>query len=749
MQQLHKLSAGEKNRGALPILGICGVLIALAVLTFTLYNGKEIRDRNHAILINDTREAAENLERVMMEGRNNIEILSKLVSESLTEPEVDVASYQKLIQHTTFDFMEFADKDGMNHNITGNISDASDRKYYLDAMQGNTGTEIVYNSRATHENLLMFYSPVTCQGEIIGSLVGVFQASNRLKNLLALDYFGESTTAYLCNREGRIFASNLDIDATKELYLEDMLTLDEENAAVVHAALQSAEPASFLQKHSQTSGFLMPLQGQEWILVQIYPAAINVQMIRSANAKAMVLLAAVLVILAAMQILFYENHKKQEAKLENMLSTLQQTQRKESQQLAILKSMAGIYYSMHLIDLEHNTATEYIALNDVKELLGDPAVADEAMRRVIQGTITEGHLAVALDFTDLHTLPERMRNKKAVFMDLLGMHVGWIRFSFITIEADDEGRPTKVIGTTQIIDEEKRKEEKLLKESNTDELTGCLNRRAHDDFLMNHPLLPDNFIYVAMDVNGLKTVNDSAGHEAGDELIVGAVECMRRCLGSYGSIYRTGGDEFAAMICAAPYVVPHIMQDFEEAQHSWHGKLVDALSISYGYISREEFPELQVSEMVKIADQRMYAAKSEYYKTKGIDRRGQSAAYSALCALYTKILKVNLTEDTYQIITMNMEEQREEKGFSQAISGWLRGFGNSGQVHPEDREMYLKETELPVLRQAFRKGKAAVEILYRRKIGAEYKMVMMEMIPTKEYTDDNQTIFLFVKPIEK
>ena len=51
-----------------------------------------------------------------------------------------------------------------------------------------------------------------------------------------------------------------------------------------------------------------------------------------------------------------------------------------------------------------------------------------------------------------------------------------------------------------------------------------------------------------MDVNGLKKVNDQLGHDAGDELLKGASSCISRCFGSYGKAYRTGGDEFIAIV---------------------------------------------------------------------------------------------------------------------------------------------------------------------------------------------------------
>lgn len=711
------------------------------------WNRSTISENNHTYLISDTERLAKVLDRAIEEGLNNIEILSKLVSDSLTEPTVNIADYQKLIQNTTFDFMEFADRNGIDHNIIGGTSDASDRNYYLDAMQGNTGYEMIYNSRATHENLLMFYSPVTFQGEIIGSLVGVFQASRRIAEFLTLDYFGETAVSYLCDNTGRIFAGIPSPDARVESFLSDVPEIGEKTASVIQRALLRHEAASFTCVGNHTGGYLQPLNSTDLFLVQIYPSAVNSRMISSANSIGLILFLILMSIVVLIQSYFYRSYKAHRNQLEAALTEIQQIRKEEARQLKILTSMSEIYYSMHLIDLQENTELEYAAKNQVKDIVKNNMPADAAMRQVMYTTMSDDYLQIGLRFTELSTLPQRMQHKKFISTELLGKNVGWIRLSFITIEADDAGFPRNVVVTTQIIDSEKKKEEQLWKESNTDELTGCLNRRAYEEALLYETNDSENLVYIAMDVNGLKTVNDSLGHAAGDELIIGAAKTMQQCLGNYGKIFRTGGDEFVAIIHSSAFSLTDILCDFEETQAKWHSQLVKELSISTGYVARREFPDLSVSDLARIADQRMYAAKAKHYHSKGIDRRGQFAAQTALCDSYAKILKVNLTEDSYQIISMDMMEQTNEKGFAPTLSGWLTGFGRSIEVYPEDQQEFLQKTDLSYLRDHFRQGNTSIEISYRRLLDSTYKRVRLELVPAKDYTNQNQSMFLFVKQI--
>ena len=153
-----------------------------------------------------------------------------------------------------------------------------------------------------------------------------------------------------------------------------------------------------------------------------------------------------------------------------------------------------------------------------------------------------------------------------------------------------------------------------------DELTGCLNRRAYKDDLSGISLASE-FVYAALDVNGLKGVNDTLGHNAGDELIHGAAECMKQCFGSYGKVYRIGGDEFVSIIFVDESELKKIREDFDEVISHWSGAMVNKISISCGYVYSREKNWESFEENASEADIRMYEAKEKYYSVEGRDRR--------------------------------------------------------------------------------------------------------------------------------
>lgn len=171
-------------------------------------------------------------------------------------------------------------------------------------------------------------------------------------------------------------------------------------------------------------------------------------------------------------------------------------------------------------------------------------------------------------------------------------------------------------------------DEQLIKQRNQlirDELSGAFSRYAYSKDVERYnrinALSPDFTVFV-FDINGLKEVNDTIGHDAGDELIIGAARCIERAVGNVSRCYRTGGDEFVVMTNTDEEQANAVFKCLEEETARWsQDHPVLNLSISSGYGREKDFPGFTVEELTKKADQAMYAAKAKYYLNLGIDRR--------------------------------------------------------------------------------------------------------------------------------
>ena len=165
----------------------------------------------------------------------------------------------------------------------------------------------------------------------------------------------------------------------------------------------------------------------------------------------------------------------------------------------------------------------------------------------------------------------------------------------------------------------------LIEEENSkiDVLTGLPNRRFYENDLKEHMEegMKVNLIYMAIDLNGLKEVNDHYGHEAGDKIIIGAARCIEKCFGDKGKAYRIGGDEFVVILHAEKNEMEEMINAFEESMKKWSEENDLALTASYGYVCLKEYPELSITELAKKADNKMYESKADYYSTDDRNRR--------------------------------------------------------------------------------------------------------------------------------
>ena len=194
-----------------------------------------------------------------------------------------------------------------------------------------------------------------------------------------------------------------------------------------------------------------------------------------------------------------------------------------------------------------------------------------------------------------------------VFIFLASMFMLAVTFSVITI------RERKI--SVELM--EKRRTSLI------DELTGLKNRRALDEDCKQIQQAGNlqQLTVILMDLNGLKTVNDNLGHQAGDELLIGTAQCLTQAMQDYGQMYRTGGDEFLILLNCTSQELSSILSKFDQLTSSWRGSLVSSISTARGVARYEDYPTLSFTELVDIADQKMYEDKQLYYSKTGNDRR--------------------------------------------------------------------------------------------------------------------------------
>lgn len=369
----------KENKYILSVLTIVvAVLAILSIVVFALENQKNITNNNREYLLDNTSQMAVLIDDSLMHGLTNIQVLSNLVGEVLTSPEVDIATLQYILDDSIFDFIEFTDKNGMNHNTTGNVSEASDRQYYLDAMQGNSGVELIFNSRATNETLLVFYSPVYYQDKIIGSLIGAYKETTQLDKLLTMDVFSYKAEAYLCNEDGLIISSNQNIDTTTKVSIESILGPRILKNSNTSSLIYENETILIPLVGNETGACIMGLESDDWYIIQIFPDNVNKMMISKANHIGILLAIFLVVILVILLILTYSILNKSKIEAQNALVKAEDANRAKTDFLFnmshdIRTPMNAITGFLRLLDQQQEDRTkrkEYIhKIGDASEIL--------------------------------------------------------------------------------------------------------------------------------------------------------------------------------------------------------------------------------------------------------------------------------------------------------------------------------------------------------------------------------------------
>lgn len=145
-------------------------------------------------------------------------------------------------------------------------------------------------------------------------------------------------------------------------------------------------------------------------------------------------------------------------------------------------------------------------------------------------------------------------------------------------------------------------------DSRRDALTGLLNRQAfYDDCNTFAKKIKG---VASLDMNGLKTLNDTMGHHAGDEALIRIAACIKSVVNRNVQGYRVGGDEFIILFFSLREeeiikVQEQVKKSVEEKGHH----------ISCGYALLEK--EMSLDAAISKADELMYQDKSKYYQESG------------------------------------------------------------------------------------------------------------------------------------
>lgn len=197
----------------------------------------------------------------------------------------------------------------------------------------------------------------------------------------------------------------------------------------------------------------------------------------------------------------------------------------------------------------------------------------------------------------IHEIQQPCKNGKVIWVEIS------VRYRF-NMEGEIE-----LIGVSRNIDERKKIEQEILFLSYCDQLTGLYNRRFYEEELKRIDKEENLPLSIIMgDVNQLKLINDSFGHDMGDELLKRVAEILRRACSTEDIIARLGGDEFVILLPKTDATkTEEIMKCINDLSSKEEVGLIN-ISISLGSETKANEEE-NIRDVFKKAEDNMYKKK--------------------------------------------------------------------------------------------------------------------------------------------
>lgn len=239
---------------------------------------------------------------------------------------------------------------------------------------------------------------------------------------------------------------------------------------------------------------------------------------------------------------------------------------------------------------------EYLFISrEVGDALLEPD-AEMQMRRWMQRQMQEA------GGTGMHTADLELTTNGGVYYYSVSIHpLYWLDRRAFAFVLTDVSREREQMNNLQTI-------------ANYDTLTQTYNRGYGMSTLNELLMHRSEFVLAFVDINNLKYVNDCYGHTEGDRYIM-LVANVLRDFSAQATICRIGGDEF--MVLAEDVDVPAAIKRLDEMQQRLKDEpcapgMFYEHSMSYGLVDVNENNTLKATELLSIADERMYDFKRAY-----------------------------------------------------------------------------------------------------------------------------------------
>lgn len=435
------------------------IAVVFSFLWFMEKNGVRIEGQNREYAADSARMKSQQIKNELDNALSRINTYAYFLGESLTEPQVTAQMLAKMEENCQFDAIIYTDINGTDYASDGRTADVTQRNFYKDGIEGNSGIDIVFNPHFFDETMACFYAPVYLNGDVIGVLRGAFLAEEYLKNMLSITYFGEPAQTFLCAADGRIIASSdgkaysdTVFDVLKANGIVDELASDRGQQVFENGGLDVFSGNS---ENGTDNICVSSLTDSEYVFVQIFPENVTQNMISNANFVGVCLeiILITLFVIYVVILLIRARRRRKQLEVENR------------EMGYVISGVNTLFSRFVMIDFEEDTYQYVAGTMPENNEIPEKGSYGEMIEYLEKSTVEKQRRELA-EFMDKNAVLEAMSKESDLRFERHTIKNGrseWEHLNMLCVERKD-GRVSKVLFIRQNVTELKEKELRIQKE---------------------------------------------------------------------------------------------------------------------------------------------------------------------------------------------------------------------------------------------------------------------------------------------
>lgn len=507
-----------------------------------------------------------------------------------------------------FQRMGIADKDGNALVTNGEVLKLDDKKYFRTCMEEKHGATEIRYSDLVEKQICVIAVPILNEAkEAVGVLYGVSEVDFfQIYDNTVLE--GKNTYIQIVDLDGNYIGKNESTLIGKRDNIFDGIGSLESQVDVeeIQEKIQNNEQiyTEVTDGKSREIVYFTPLKLNDWCVVSVIDFSEirkSVDYMLNHNVYLMVLKIVLAILLLFLLILYYSSQESKQVKKFNEKLLL-------DEEIMLIGAEKSGFIIM-------NYEMESKKLRFINRKLGDLTFPEEAQNlpEVFKGYFSENQEL----YQQLQRIFENMQNDQGK-RDFLVSFIKdgkmiYLRIQLVT-PVDEKGNIRQCIG---LIEDYTEKQE-IRDKADRDPLTKLYNRNSSKERIealqKNSELKPGVVhAYVILDIDNFKVLNDTLGHQIGDQALQDIAEILQRHFRSYDVIGRLGGDEFMVFMKSIPQEavcrnISSLLKKLDKTYEKDGQSVQITASVGIALISD---PETEIQEMYNRADQALYEAKKE------------------------------------------------------------------------------------------------------------------------------------------